>query len=291
MTFPPDGQEIPSGLHSGVQAAFYLAVCVLTMSAFHPVLVAISFFAGVACSMLQRGVRNTLSSFAWQLPLVLLICVANPLFSASGSTELLRVGVVVVYSESLAYGACMGLLFVSTLLWLGCAFRVLTFDKIMALTGNAAPTVTLMLSMTGRLVPELVRRGKLVSDVQEACTAAHAEAGRKNRLKRTRLMSVLVGWSLEDSLETADTMRARGWSRYRKRSVYRRRAFRRRDAMALFFVVALAVLDVVVAVQMVSSFSFYPTMAPLVFDLRYVLYALLFALPSLVMLWRAWEWK
>lgn len=291
MTFPPDGQEIPSGLHSGVQAAFYLAVCVLTMSAFHPVLVAISFFAGVACSMLQRGVRNTLSSFAWQLPLVLLICVANPLFSASGSTELLRVGVVVVYSESLAYGACMGLLFVSTLLWLGCAFRVLTFDKIMALTGNAAPTVTLMLSMTGRLVPELVRRGKLVSDVQEACTAAHAEAGRKNRLKRTRLMSVLVGWSLEDSLETADTMRARGWSRYRKRSVYRRRAFRRRDAMALFFVVALAVLDVVVAVQMVSSFSFYPTMAPLVFDLRYVLYTLLFALPSLVMLWRAWEWK
>lgn len=291
MTFSPDGQEIPSGLHSGVQAAFYLAVCVLTMSAFHPVLVAISFFAGVACSMLQRGVRNTLSSFAWQLPLVLLICVANPLFSASGSTELLRVGVVVVYSESLAYGACMGLLFVSTLLWLGCAFRVLTFDKIMALTGNAAPTVTLMLSMTGRLVPELVRRGKLVSDVQEACTAAHAEAGRKNRLKRTRLMSVLVGWSLEDSLETADTMRARGWSRYRKRSVYRRRAFRRRDAMALFFVVALAVLDVVVAVQMVSSFSFYPTMAPLVFDLRYVLYALLFALPSLVTLWRAWEWK
>lgn len=291
MTFSPDGQEIPSGLHSGVQAAFYLAVCVLTMSAFHPVLVAISFFAGVACSMLQRGVRNTLSSFAWQLPLVLLICVANPLFSASGSTELLRVGVVVVYSESLAYGACMGLLFVSTLLWLGCAFRVLTFDKIMALTGNAAPTVTLMLSMTGRLVPELVRRGKLVSDVQEACTAAHAEAGRKNRLKRTRLMSVLVGWSLEDSLETADTMRARGWSRYRKRSVYRRRAFRRRDAMALFFVVALAVLDVVVAVQMVSSFSFYPTMTPLVFDLRYVLYALLFALPSLVTLWRAWEWK
>lgn len=291
MTVSPDGQEIPSGLHSGVQAAFYLAVCVLTMSAFHPVLVAISFFAGVACSMLQRGVRETFSSFAWQLPLVLLICVANPLFSASGSTELLRVGVVVVYSESLAYGACMGLLFVSTLLWLGCAFRVLTFDKIMALTGNAAPTVTLMLSMTGRLVPELVRRGKLVSDVQEACTAAHAEAGRKNRLKRTRLMSVLVGWSLEDSLETADTMRARGWSRYRKRSVYRRRAFRRRDTMALFFVVALAVLDVVVAVQMVSSFSFYPTMAPLVFDLRYVLYALLFALPSLVMLWRAWEWK
>ena len=96
---------MPSSLHPGVQAAFYLAVCVLTMSAFHPVLIAISFVAGGACSMLQRGVRETFSSFAWQLPLVLLICAANPLFSASGSTELFRVGVVVVYAESLAYGA------------------------------------------------------------------------------------------------------------------------------------------------------------------------------------------
>lgn len=282
---------MPSSLHPGVQAAFYLAVCVLTMSAFHPVLIAISFVAGIACSMLQRGVRETFSYFAWQLPLVLLICAANPLFSASGLTELFRVGVVVVYAESLAYGACMGLLFVSTLLWLGCAFRVLTFDKIMELTGNAVPTVTLMLSMTGRLVPELVRRGKAVSDVQEACTAAHADAGRKNRLKRTRLMSVLVGWSLEDSLETSDTMRARGWSRYRKRSVYRRRAFRRRDAVALCAVAALAVLDAVIAVQTVSSFSFYPTTTPLAFDPRYILYALLFVLPSLVTLWEAWKWR
>ena len=69
---------MPSSLHPGVQAAFYLAVCVLTMSAFHPVLIAISFVTGAACSMLQRGVRETFASFAWQLPLVLLICAANP---------------------------------------------------------------------------------------------------------------------------------------------------------------------------------------------------------------------
>ena len=104
-------------------------------------------------------------------------------------------------------------------------------------------------------------------------------------------MSVLVGWSLEDSLETSDTMRARGWSRYRKRSVYRRRTFRRRDAVALCAVAALAVLDVVIAVQAVSSFSFYPTTTPLAFDPRYILYALLFALPSLVTLWEAWKWR
>lgn len=274
-----------------MQALFFLAVCALAMSAFHPVLVATSFATGFAYSSYLRGVRSTCRSLAWQLPLVALIAVANPLFSASGSTELVKIGPRAVYAESLAYGACMGLLFVSTLIWLACAFTVITFDKIMALTGNGAPTIALMLSMMARLVPDLVRRGKVVSEAQEACTAAHVRDDSKKRLSRIRLMSVLMGWSMEDSLETSDTMRARGWSRMRKRSVYRRRRFRTRDAVALAVVAAFALVDIGIAVSACSSFKFYPTMGYLGFEAGYAVYPLLFLMPLFVAGWKAVEWR
>jgi energy-coupling factor transport system permease protein len=283
--------RVSSSLHPGVQALYFIAVCALTMSAFHPVLVAIAFISGLAYSFYLRGARVTLSSLAWQLPIVLLIAVANPFFSASGSTELMRLGPVAIYQESLAYGACMGLLFVAALIWLMSAFTILTFDKIMALTGNIAPTVALMLSMTARLVPELVRRGKTVSATQRACTAACAQDDAKHHFSRTRLMSVLMGWSMEDSLETSDTMRARGWSRTRKRSVYQRQDFRGRDGWALAVVMALAVLDMVIATRICSSFEFYPTLGTISLDTSYLAYAILFLLPLIVAAWKAWEWR
>lgn len=286
-----EGMPETTSLHPGVQALYFLVVCALVMTAFHPVLVAVAFACGLAYSFYLRGARATCSSLLWQLPLVVLIAVANPLFSASGSTEIAKIGPRAVYAESLAYGACMGLLFVTTLLWLTCAFRIITFDKIMALTGNAAPTVALMLSMTARLVPDLVRRGKVVSETQQACTAACVRDDAKQRMSRVRLMSVLMGWAMEDSLETSDTMRSRGWSRTRRRTVYRRRAFRGRDAAALAAVAALGLADAVIAVKTCSSFSFYPTMGALRFDMAYVAYAALFLLPLFVAAWKAVEWR
>ena len=77
------------------------------MFALQPVLVAVSLAGALAASLAFRGVRATLRGLRWQLPAMGVICLVNPLFSASGSTELWRLGSVVIYLESLAFGACM----------------------------------------------------------------------------------------------------------------------------------------------------------------------------------------
>lgn len=134
-----------------------------------------------------------------------LVCLANPLFSASGSTLLLSVGPVRVYLESLAYGACMGGLMVSAVVWLEDAACVLTQDRLLAL----GPRPRRLREPPGL---DGLPAGAAASAAQpwrsaslDACTAASAAPSPTARL--TRVTTQLMAWSLEDSLERADAMR------------------------------------------------------------------------------------
>lgn len=87
---------------------------------------------------------------------------------------------------------------------------------------------------------------------------------------------------MENSLETADAMRARGWGAAPCRTAYARYRFTAADAAALGGLVAAAVLMVLLAAAATSQFSFYPTMSGLVLWWGYVPYAAWMALPSVL---------
>lgn len=258
-------------------AAFFAAALVLTMAAVQPVLTAISLVAALACGMLLRGWRQTLRSLRWQAPLVLLVAATNPLFSASGSTELLRIGLRAICLESVCYGAVMGLMLAAVIAWFSNAACVLTSDKVMAVLGNRLPTVSLMVSMALRLVPRFVGRGREIATAHDACTVTRA--GARDFKARVRQTSVLMEWSMEDSLETADAMRARGWQSGRPRTRYRRGRFTSHDAALSALLAALAVAAFAVAWVAASHYQFYPTMDPLRPWWGYAVYAAFLLFP------------
>ena len=141
-----------------------------------------------------------------------MIALLNPVFSASGSTELFRLGVRAVYLESLCYGAVMGALFIASASWLRAAASLLSFDKVMALFGNAAPVIALMVSMTMRLIPRFLRRGDAVLAAQRAVAVPGRTRGELVR-ERLRLSSVLMGWGMEDCSRRPYGHAGRGWGR------------------------------------------------------------------------------
>lgn len=277
--------------HPAVQFAYFAAVLVLGMAAFHPVLVAIVLASGFAYSVYLRGWHAAALGLRWQLPLVLVVAAVNPLFSAMGSTELFRIGLRAVYLESLAYGLCMGMLLVSVVLWFSNASHVLTSDKVMGLFGNVAPVIALMLSMAARLVPRFVRRGNLISSVQDACAPVRPRTAREKTAAHVRLASVLMGWSMEDSLETADAMRSRGWGSSRRRTVYRRVRFRARDGVAAGALGALVAAAAFLAWVACSQFAFYPRLSTLVAWWGYAVYAILMFLPLLLQAAEEVRWR
>lgn len=281
----PEKHTAFEAYHPSVPACYLLITLALAMSAFQPVLVGIALVSALAFGCVARGWRAAVGALRWQLPLVILIALVNPLFSASGSTELFRVGERAVYAESLAYGCVAGALFVASVLWFQTAAQLLRFDEVMALAGNAAPTVTLMVSMSMRLIPRFVRQGHAIAHAQEVverwlpASAGAAGAARGVRA-RLRTSSVLMGWGMEDSLETADAMRARGWGASARRTTYTRFRFTAADARALVGLIVGGACCAALAGVACAQFSFYPTLTPLVMWWGYIPYAAWMLLPT-----------
>ena len=263
--------------HPAVPALYMALTLGLTMFSMQPVLIALSLAGGLAYGFATR----TLGALRWQLPVILIIAVLNPLFSASGSTELFRIGMRAVYLESMVYGLCMGGLFVASVLWFEAAASMLGYDKVLALLGNAAPVIALMISMCMRLIPQFLRRGRTVLAVQDAIDVPGRAPADPVR-SRLRASSVLMGWGMEDSLERADAMRSRGWGAATRRTTYARYRLGRGDVAALVGLALFGVATTAVAWSAMAQYSFYPQLSVPAPWLGYVVYAAWMALPCVL---------
>ena len=70
--------------HPAVPALYMVLTLGLTMFSMQPVLIALSLAGGLAYGFATRGAARTLGALRWQLPVILIIALVNPLFSASG---------------------------------------------------------------------------------------------------------------------------------------------------------------------------------------------------------------
>lgn len=277
--------------HPVVAAVYFAAVIGIGTLVTQPVFVAISVAGALLYGMCLQGALSTARNLRWQLPMVALVCLANPLFSHSGATVVATLGPVTVRLEALAYGLCMGGSLVCMLQWVSNAACVLTEDRLLELSGSRLPVVSTMVSMAIQLVPQLRRRYGVVSSARAACTCAQAPATKGpsaargsgvRRMGYVNASTVLMAWAMEDSVERADAMRARGWEVGGPRSRYRLQPLRARDVATATAVGFLAFVCALLAWVAQSQWSFYPTMPALVPWWGYVPYAALSLGPTVV---------
>ncbi|MBY4797737.1 energy-coupling factor transporter transmembrane protein EcfT [Collinsella sp. AGMB00827] len=284
MSEPP-----ASSLHPAVLAAYLIFTLAFTMFALEPVLVALSFAGGLAAVCALHGFVDGIASLRWQLPLVLIAAVVNPFFSAAGSTEIVRLGVRAIYLESLACGATMGAMLCAVVLWFRVLDSLLPFDRVMTLFGNLLPVCTLMVAMVMRMIPRLVRQGASILNAERVVTRSwrkHTDPVRS----RLRASGVLVGWALEDSLETADAMRARGWGAKARRTSYSRYRMSTFDLGLLAVVVISGCVLGMAVLNMAASFSFFPVLSPLKFERAMLAVAVWMLAPAILLLLNKWVW-
>lgn len=276
--------------HPAVAFSFIVCAAGLTMAAQHPVYGALSLVGALATSVVVRGARPTLHSLAWAVPMCAIVACANPLFSASGSTELFCIGGIAVYAESLAYGLCSGVMFASVFLWFASYARCMDSENSLALLGNAAPVVTLMTSQVLRLVPQFVARGRTVAAAHDAASAAAPRDASEKARGRFRIVSVLMEWGMEDGLARTDAMRARGYDCGARRTTYRRYRFGRVDAALVGSIAALAALNAFLVTTACAQYEFYPVMSRLTPWWGYGAYAAFLALPVVLRIKEWWQW-
>jgi energy-coupling factor transport system permease protein len=225
-----------SSYHPIVNFLYFGLVLLFSMCFMHPVCLAVSFGAALAYHISLRGRAGLKRTLMWLVPMMLLAALLNPAFNHAGATILtyLPSGNPLTL-ESIFYGLAAAVMLAAVVLWFGCYNEVMTSDKFIYLFGRVIPALSLVLSMTLRFVPRFRAQAKTIGEAQR-CVGRDVSAG--GLLRRLRngvtVLSILVTWSLENAIETADSMRSRGYGLPGRTAfvIYR---FDRRDRGALLW--------------------------------------------------------
>lgn len=235
-----------SGYHPVINFGYFVAVLLFSMFILHPVFLLVSLFAAFVYSGILKGWLKALKSALLCLPVIIIVMLINPLFNHYGVTILfyLNNGNPITM-ESIVYGIFMGITLITVFIWFSCYSKVMTSDKFIFLFGRIIPALSLILSMVLRFVPKFIAEIKVISNGQK-CIGRDLSNG--SIIQRARhgvtILSIMITWALENAIETADSMKARGYG-LKGRTAFSIYRFDRRDAVAS--VVMLAVLACVIA--------------------------------------------
>ena len=249
-----------SGYHPLVNFLFFLLVLGLTMFLTHPVCLLISLAAALSYCVYLRGGRALLRQLGYLVPLFLLTALLNPVFNHEGATILcyLPNGNPLTL-EAVCYGLSAAGMLTAVILWFSCFNGVMTSDKFIYLFGRAVPALSLLLSMMFRFIPRLRDHMRQVSGAQQAAGMASASRRRKLRGALT-VFSATVTWAMENAIETADSMKSRGYG-LPGRSAFSIYRFTRRDGAALLALIALGGYVIAGIFAGGLKFQYYPTLS------------------------------
>jgi len=244
--------------HPIINFGFFCGVIGLGIFLMHPVFLAVGMAASLIYALMLGG-KGTLKFFlSFMLPVILLIIVINPLFNHRGETILFYLGSNYVTFEALAYGMCIAFMLASVIMWFSCYNSIMTSDKFIYLFGRIMPAISLIFSMVMRFVPNYKMQVKKISDAQK-CIGRDVSNGTVMQRARhgAKIISVMFTWALENAIDTADSMRSRGYG-LKNRTTFSIYRFDRRDAAAGIVILAAAVVVIAGAALGKCSIEFYP---------------------------------
>ncbi len=225
-----------SSCHPTINFLYFGLVLLFTMCFDHPLARLVSLVGALAYDLYLNGRKAAGFSLKYMLPMLLLAAIINPAFSHEGVTILtyLPSGNPLTL-ESILFGGAAALMLVAVVLWFGCYNTVMTSDKFVYLFGRIIPALSLVLSMTLRFVPKFAAQLRAVSEAQR-CVGRDMHTGTVfQRLKNgVTILSILLTWVLENAIETADSMRGRGYG-LPGRTAYSIYRFDDRDRCALLW--------------------------------------------------------
>ncbi|MBQ0058382.1 MAG: energy-coupling factor transporter transmembrane protein EcfT [Lachnospiraceae bacterium] len=232
--------------------AYFIGAIGLGMIFMHPLFLVVNLVGAFAYALTQdpKKVKKLMPLVVIMFTLITLI---NPLLNTNGKTVLFTWLHGRPYTlESMCWGMVTGSMFAAIIIWFAAYNHVMTSDKFVYLFGKVVPSISLVLTMILRLIPNFQKKANQIM-------AARASIGmtEKNMENVSAVFSALTGWALEGGIVTADSMRARGYGSGNRTtfSIYR---FDKRDVAMLVAMFVLISGCVVCALMGGAEVTFVP---------------------------------
>lgn len=198
--------------HPLLNFVYFAVIIGVTTFSNHPAILLTSFIMAWFYSVLLKGKKAMRFNFILLLPVILITVLLNTLNVHNGVTALFYINGNCITLEAIIFGFVQGIMISSVIIWFTCFSVIVTEDKFIYLFGRIAPVIALTVSMIFRFIPLLKNRFNEVSAAQRCM--GRRKSGRSFTRKIRQLgkeVSILIAWSLEASIESADSMEARGY--------------------------------------------------------------------------------
>ncbi|MBQ9960377.1 MAG: energy-coupling factor transporter transmembrane protein EcfT [Firmicutes bacterium] len=274
---------------------FFFFVCAIGLGMFfmHPAFLVCSFVLSLLYYVTIEGLKG-FKFFVLMVPLILLLALINPLFNTAG-THILFIYFGRAYTlEGLLYGVAIAFMFVSILNWFASYNAVMTSDKFIYIFGKFLPSISLVLTMILRLVPNFQRKASQIGTARMCIGKAGENTEKKEKIENgMTVLSGLATWALEGGIITADSMRSRGYGSGKRTNfaIYR---FDSRDLVLLIVMIGL-VAGICVCGFMGGAAVIYTPVLEITFNIYTiigsVMYFCLLAIPSVINIMEEIIWR
>lgn len=198
-------------LHPLTVFLFYLSILVLTMTATHPAALLPLFVCAVLLTAVQIGWKRTLSGVPLAVLLLLSVAAINLFLVHRGARILFFLSGRPVTLEAGFAGLSSGVMILSVILFSACLSRSLPADRMLSLFSRRLPRLALLLRMAVGFLPRFRLRYREITEARASLGVADESGGLGKIRARLSDLSILTTLMLEQSMDQADGMRARGY--------------------------------------------------------------------------------
>jgi energy-coupling factor transport system permease protein len=255
-------RRLASPLHAAratVGAAWTLALIAAALSSDNPLVLGVLTVAIVLAGACAGVGRQLVHSLRTASIVALPIVVVNVLVSRDGLTVFVRLGDLGPFGqgnltvEALVYGAVVALKVAVVMLATTLASLAVDPDELLRVVRRLSFRSALTASLATRMIPVLASDAQRLAEAQRT----RPDAARAGARRRIRLLSAIIGSSLDRAMDVAATLELRGFAGAR-RAPRRTSRWSRHDLAFAASAVALAALALAAGLGGVATFSPYP---------------------------------
>lgn len=230
-----------------INLIYFTAVIACAVSFNHPMFVAVAYLCAFTYSVKLKKLR----AFIFNLVLIVFIGVYAMYYSSYN-----HFGVTNLWSnfidnyitlESVVYGAVLGVIISTVVMWMSCVHAIVSSDKIIYLFGRVVPKLSLFLSIILRTVPRIKSYARKVNISQSCIGRGVSQGNIFYRIKNAfRMVSAIVTWTLENFIESSQSMKNRGYELKGRTafSIYRFDARDRSFVITIFINITVIIMGV-----------------------------------------------
>lgn len=232
-------------LHPLTLFVFFSIVIFLEMFFMDIIWNLVSFFAGLIYYYILIE-RIEIKKLLQALGFVVIMTLVNMVVSHGGTHIIFFINGRPVTLEALKYGMTTGVMFAGIFIWFLCFEKAVSDEAIFCIFSRM-PKFALVFSMILRMIPRYMRKWK---DMK--MTAEINNGAKDNRENSMKILSGVITYALENSMQTAQVMEMRGFTKPRK--IHTDYRFLPVDFLIILFMLLLTAVFLITQYKAVTGF-------------------------------------